>query len=58
MKVYGGIKRRIKDFFTRYQVKGKTKYFCIGRNKTGTSSIGSALKDLNIIVGNQEKESF
>lgn len=36
-------------------VKGKTKIFCIGRNKTGTTSLKKAFEDLNYIVGNQRK---
>jgi hypothetical protein len=30
-------------------VKGRTKYFCIGRNKTGTTSIGKAFSDLDFV---------
>ncbi len=33
--------------------KRKTKIFCIGKNKTGTTSIKKALKDLGLKVGNQ-----
>lgn len=32
---------------------GKTKIFCIGKNKTGTTSIAKALRDLGIIVAPQ-----
>lgn len=32
---------------------GKPKVFCIGRNKTGTTSIAKALKELNFIVAEQ-----
>lgn len=35
------------------QVKGKTKYFCIGQNKTGTTSIHKAFKQLGFVVGEQ-----
>lgn len=31
----------------------KPKIFCIGRNKTGTTSLAKALKDLGVIVANQ-----
>ena len=34
---------------------GKEKYFCIGRNKTGTTSLKSAFEALNYPVGNQRK---
>lgn len=39
----------------RFRVRGNTKYFCIGRNKTGTTSLAKAFKDLNFIVGYQRK---
>jgi hypothetical protein len=29
------------------------KYFCVGRNKTGTTSLKKAFGDLNFIIGNQ-----
>jgi len=35
------------------RVIGKTKIFCIGRNKTGTTSIKKAAEDLGFIVGHQ-----
>lgn len=35
--------------------KDKTKIFCIGRNKTGTTSLKKALKDLGYRVGVQSK---
>jgi len=35
------------------RVRGKTKYFCIGRNKTGTTSLQVAFKELGFIVGRQ-----
>lgn len=45
-------------FFFRIQrnkllAKNKTKYFCIGRNKTGTTSIKKAFEDLGYRVGDQ-----
>ena len=39
----------------RIKAKGKTKVFCIGRNKTGTTSLKSAFEDLGYPVGNQRK---
>ena len=33
----------------------KTKVFCIGRNKTGTTSMNSVLKELGFIVADQHK---
>lgn len=37
------------------KVKGKQKTFCIGRNKTGTTSLKKAFEDLEYVVGNQRK---
>jgi hypothetical protein len=36
-----------------YLVKGKPKIFCVGRNKTGTTSLKKAFQDLGFIVGHQ-----
>lgn len=36
-------------------VKGKPKIFCIGCNKTGTTSVKKAFEDLGFIVGDQRK---
>src|SRR5690554_3366240 len=51
------MKNRLKQFaYNRYQKfrsAGKTKYFCIGRNKTGTTSLKSAFEALDYPVGNQ-----
>ena len=38
---------------TKQQAKGKVKYFCIGRNKTGTTSLERAFKDLGFLVADQ-----
>jgi hypothetical protein len=35
------------------RVAGKRKVFCIGRNKTGTTSMARAFRELGMIVGNQ-----
>lgn len=35
------------------RAKGKTKFFCIGRNKTGTTSLKLAFKELGFSVGYQ-----
>jgi len=35
------------------QAAGKPKIFCVGRNKTGTTSLAQALHDLGIAVGEQ-----
>ena len=49
--------RRIKNNFARkintFRVRNKYKIFCVGRNKTGTTSLKRAFKDLGYIVGQQ-----
>lgn len=45
--------KRLRAAIRRWQVSGKTKYFCIGRNKTGTTSLKHAFQDLGFIVGSQ-----
>jgi len=35
------------------RVAGKRKVFCIGRNKTGTTSMAAAFRELGLIVGKQ-----
>ena len=51
------LKRHLKwQLKSRYQnllVKDKVKYFCIGRNKTGTTSLKKAFENLGFIVGDQ-----
>ncbi|MFY0643007.1 MAG: hypothetical protein JXR19_00915 [Bacteroidia bacterium] len=36
----------------------KTKYFCVGRNKTGTSSLDKAFQDLNFKAGNHHQAAL
>lgn len=47
------IKNALRPAYQRMQVKGKTKIFGIGFNKTGTTSLKFAMKDLGYIIGNQ-----
>jgi len=49
------INKRLYQSLKRYQYKRRPKIFCIGRNKTGTTSLEKALKDLGYEVGNQAK---
>jgi len=49
------LKRVVKKLAHRWSIRGKTKYFCIGRNKTGTTSLEQAFKDLGYTVGDQLK---
>lgn len=48
----------LEDLIYPIRVKNKTKFFCIGRNKTGTTSLRRAFWDLGLIVGNQRKAEF
>ncbi len=52
-KVIYGMKRFSRDFVRPISLSNKTKYFCIGRNKTGTTSLKRAFMDLGFIVGDQ-----
>jgi hypothetical protein len=45
----------IKAHINPIRVKNKQKIFCIGRNKTGTTSFARAMMRLGYIVGNQRK---
>lgn len=38
--------------------RNTTKVFCIGRNKTGTTSLAKEFKELGFIVGNQREAEF
>jgi len=57
--VFGKVIRRAKqfvvDFSNQRKAAGKVKYFCIGRNKTGTTSLKAAFGALGYPVGNQRK---
>jgi hypothetical protein len=44
-----------KEYVNRLLVMNKQKIFCIGRNKTGTTSLKKAMLDLGFITGNQGK---
>lgn len=54
-KLKAKAKRFIVDEKSRIKSSGKVKYFCIGRNKTGTTSLKVAFGDLGFSVGNQRK---
>jgi len=51
------VTRRARRWFglilSALRARGKTKYFCIGRNKTGTTSLKVAFLELGFIVGDQ-----
>lgn len=50
-----GIKPVVRRLLNRIRVQNKTKIFCIGRNKTGTTSFKRAMEDLGFVVGNQRE---
>ena len=45
----------IRAMSIKWRSYGKVKYFCIGRNKTGTTSLKHAFADLGFDVGEQRK---
>ena len=47
------IKSSLINFKSKISVHNKTKIFGIGANKTGTTSLKTAMKELNFTVGNQ-----
>lgn len=50
------LKYRVKeDFIVPYEIRKKPKIFCIGKNKTGTTSFKEAFLELGYRVGNQRK---
>ncbi|MGD9638335.1 MAG: sulfotransferase [Alphaproteobacteria bacterium] len=51
--VVGSIVRTKENIINPFLVANKTKIFCIGQNKTGTTSLRQVFLDLNIVVGNQ-----
>lgn len=57
MNLFSKISRKIsrlqKIRRNRILAQGKTKYFCIGRNKTGTTSLKKTFEDLGFPVGDQ-----
>lgn len=54
MKYLKNIKREAVKWNNQFHVSGKTKLFGIGANKTGTSSLRKAMKDLGYVTGNQK----
>lgn len=45
--------RRARHRWRRHLVRGRTKVFCVGRNKTGTTSLGAAFRQHGMEVGSQ-----
>jgi len=54
-RVDNKLKQEFKKWHQAFLVKGKTKYFCVGRNKTGTTSLKMAFEDLGFVVGDQRE---
>lgn len=54
-KVKRKAKQAASDLNKRIKAAGKEKVFCIGRNKTGTTSLKAAFEALGYPVGNQRK---
>lgn len=47
------LKTHIALLIETHKAKGRQKFFCVGRNKTGTTSLKRAFEDLGFIVGRQ-----
>lgn len=54
-RIYAKLKRAQIRALNKRKARGKTKYFCIGRNKTGTTSLKKAFEELGFPVGEQRK---
>ena len=52
-RVVNKLKQELVKPYQIRHVQGKTKHFCIGRNKIGTTSLKCIFEDLGFIVGNQ-----
>jgi hypothetical protein len=52
-ELLGEIKRRIHCFSRRLKFRDKPKIFCIGLNKTGTTSLKSYFEEMGFEIGNQ-----
>ena len=49
---------RIDKINKKLYLKNRTKYFCVGCNKTGTTSLAKAFREFNFIVGNQSESEL
>lgn len=54
-KIRSRVRQKATELRNQGKAAGKVKYFCIGRNKTGTTSLKRAFEDLYYPVGNQRK---
>jgi len=55
MKTGLGLMRRARTIINTIKATGKPKIFCIGLNKTGTTSLEKAMREMGFIGGNQGK---
>ncbi len=53
IRIFNKSYRLLKAISNRLRSRGKRKYFCIGQNKTGTTSVKKAFEDLGFPVGDQ-----
>ncbi len=54
-RLYRKLKSLYRNPEKRVSTQGEIKYFCIGRNKTGTTSLQKAFQDLGFVVGDQRE---
>ncbi len=47
------IRLKIRFLYKKFRIRNRTKYFCIGNNKTGTTSVKQVFIDLGFVVANQ-----
>lgn len=52
-KIKNRLRQKATELRNQRKASDKAKYFCIGRNKTGTTSLKRAFEDLDYPVGNQ-----
>jgi hypothetical protein len=52
-KYYGRVRRYRKMAYQMPSVYGMPKIFCIGRHKTGTTSLAQEYEMLDVVVGDQ-----
>ena len=53
-----GIRRKVKNVYNSFRVWGKPKIFCIGLNKTGTTSLKKEMELQGYIIGNQRQAAI
>lgn len=54
-KVSKSKREKVKFFFKKNKYRNSLKIFCVGYNKTGTTSLAKAMQDLGYEVGDQRK---